>query len=235
MGKSKNGKRIIIFTIVVILAFDICVIALTANSAGGIFKGIVRFILECILLSFLYKGKKWAKWLTSILLLLSGITSLFSLFFGFGITIIGGIIFFLLGIVMISSKDVAEYFNQIDPAKVQSAENDYRISLYSENCDIFAVRKDCTSKAKVEFFDKNKTPIINQTCPNHSIVQIHLNQSVSEVDFQYGADTAGALAFIDLQRNGRWIRVISRLSNADINMIYSDLLYDYEIVCYDYN
>jgi hypothetical protein len=123
----RKGKKIVVFMIVCILLFDIIIIGILfalnysigniAEAISNLPQDIFRFGLECILCVFLYKGHRWAKWITIVLFVLAGIVA------GIFIIIlpISPIVFFLLifGItylifagVLLFSRSVKMFLNR---------------------------------------------------------------------------------------------------------------------------
>ncbi len=128
MESIEKGKGIIISTIVIILLFDFIIIAFRGLLGGRIVEGVIRFFLECLILFFLYKGHSWAKWVISILLILAGGLSLLTLLRGFSLIILLGVLYFIFGIALISSKDVNAYMDfKKGKLKVDSDASDYSL------------------------------------------------------------------------------------------------------------
>lgn len=120
MGSVLKGKRTVISIIIVMLLIEIVTIAVTtpiyASSKGMDFasfkltQGIVRFLLTCLLLFFLYKGHGWAKWVIAILSLIGGVFSLILTIGSFNIVILlMGVIYTMISIVLIVSRDVKSF------------------------------------------------------------------------------------------------------------------------------
>jgi len=120
MDLVSKGRKIIISIIVVLLLFDIAVIAITSSlyAAHGLYdyasfklmQGLFRFTFEVIILFFLYKGHRWAKWLLIVLLVAAGLFSLISLISNFDllVLIIGLMLIFIVA-VLIFSESVKEF------------------------------------------------------------------------------------------------------------------------------
>lgn len=117
MDSVKKGRKLLIFIITTILLIDIITIAVTTSIIavnGGmdyasfkLLQGIFRFLLTCLLLFFLYRGHSWAKWIISILLMISGVLSILSFFGVVNIFILLlGIIYTMISLVLIKSRDV---------------------------------------------------------------------------------------------------------------------------------
>jgi hypothetical protein len=120
MDLVSKGRKIIISIIVVLLLFDIAVIAITSSlyAAHGLYdyasfklmQGLFRFTLEVIILFFLYRGHRWAKWLLIVLLAAAGLFSLISLISDFDlIVLIIGLMFIFIVAVLIFSESVKEF------------------------------------------------------------------------------------------------------------------------------
>lgn len=115
-----RGKKIVVFMIMAFLLISIITTCVTSSSytVNGrtdyafnlLFQGIFRFILECVILFFLYKGHKWAKWLTVILFLIGGLIGLISLlsYSNIIITLIV-IVYITFGITFLTSKSVKDF------------------------------------------------------------------------------------------------------------------------------
>jgi len=120
MESVLKGRKIVIGIIITILLIDFITIAVTSSlsvSYGNIeeatynlMQGIFRFILECLLLFFLYKGHKWAKWTILILFFLGGLFSLISLLQIFNIFLLFlGLIYISIGITLLKSSSVKDF------------------------------------------------------------------------------------------------------------------------------
>ncbi|QOX62237.1 hypothetical protein FRZ06_02135 [Anoxybacterium hadale] len=121
MDLVKNGKSITITIIAVVILLDIIsslsVFLMYSGGNENVLTIMIRLILECLLLYFLYIGHRWAKVLTAILLLIGGVLSVLT-----GITLIGspldflmtlafGLVFIISGIILIKSKSVNTFFS----------------------------------------------------------------------------------------------------------------------------
>ncbi len=117
METIEKGKKLVTSIIILILLIDIFTIAITSsiNAVNGmmsdatykIIQGIIRLLLEGLILFFLYKGHKWAKWLMSILLFIGGLFSIITFITSFSIIILSmGLVYIVSGINLTSSKCV---------------------------------------------------------------------------------------------------------------------------------
>ncbi len=117
METIEKGKKLVTSIIILILLIDIFTIAITSsiNAVNGmmsdatykIIQGIFRLVLEGLILFFLYKGHKWAKWLMSILLFIGGLFSIITFITSFSIIILSmGLVYIVSGINLTSSKSV---------------------------------------------------------------------------------------------------------------------------------
>lgn len=117
METIEKGKKLVTSIIILILLIDIFTIAITSsiNAVNGmmsdatykIIQGIIRLLLEGLILFFLYKGHKWAKWLISILLFIGGLFSIITFITSFSIIILSmGLVYIVSGINLTSSKCV---------------------------------------------------------------------------------------------------------------------------------
>jgi hypothetical protein len=121
MESIDKGKKLVTSIIILILLIDIFTIAITSSiyAVNGmmsyatykIMQGIFRFILEGLILFFLYKGHKWAKWLLIILLFIGGLFSLISFLANFSfIVLLLGIVYIVIGMILTTSKSVKIFF-----------------------------------------------------------------------------------------------------------------------------
>ncbi|MDF2804922.1 MAG: hypothetical protein K0S61_4827 [Anaerocolumna sp.] len=118
MDTIKTGKKLILAIIITIIIVDITVLTFTSLAyvmkgmldyvAYKLFRGIIRLILTCIIMFFLYKGHKWAKWLTIVLLFIWGIVGFFAFFLNvFKITLLlMGVLYIGFSLALIYSKSV---------------------------------------------------------------------------------------------------------------------------------
>lgn len=117
MESIEKGKKLVTSIIILMLLIDIFTIAITTSiyavndminyATYKIMQGIFRFILESLILFFLYKGHKWAKWLIIILLFIGGLFSLISFLANFSfIFFVLGIVYIVISIILITSKPV---------------------------------------------------------------------------------------------------------------------------------
>ncbi|OPX42130.1 hypothetical protein CLHUN_40360 [Ruminiclostridium hungatei] len=113
----EKGKKLVTSIIILILLIDIFTIAITSSiyAVSGmmsdatykIMQGIFRLLLEGLILFFLYKGHKWAKWLMIVLLFIGGLFSLITFITSFSIIILlMGIVYIVIGIILTTSKSV---------------------------------------------------------------------------------------------------------------------------------
>ncbi len=117
METIEKGKKLVTSIIILILLIDLFTIAITSsiNAVNGmmsdatykIIQGIIRILLEGLILFFLYKGHKWAKWLMSILLFIGGLFSIITFITSFSIIILSmGLVYIVSGINLTASKSV---------------------------------------------------------------------------------------------------------------------------------
>lgn len=122
MDKINKGKKMVIIMIMIVLLIDIFTIASTISNyiwedqmnlvPYKLFQGIVRLILTALLMFFLYKGKRWAKWITIILFFTAGISSLLIMLTTFNILLFSiGVVYTIFGVMMIVPGNVY-YFLQ---------------------------------------------------------------------------------------------------------------------------
>lgn len=126
MELVKKGKKIVIIIIMVLIMIDIITIGGCANlyAINGqineviaqLIRGTVRLVLEGVILFFLYKGHRWAKYLMTTLLITGA-------FFGFAIMtsmhlklfdiyfLIIAVIDIALAITLIVSKSVKSFLS----------------------------------------------------------------------------------------------------------------------------
>jgi|GEM_PF-2286326 len=117
MESAYNGRKILIGIIIFLLSINFLSIVIISSiyAANGmindviieIIQGIVRTILECLILSFLYKGHKWAKWVLVSLLFIAGFFSLVSFLASYSFAVLSlGLVYIAIGIVLTISKSV---------------------------------------------------------------------------------------------------------------------------------
>ena len=120
MPNVNKGKKIVISTIVVLLLIELIItvflpVAPNANldaSSTSLVKKTVRFLFMGAILFFLYKGYKWAKWIIAILLLISGVGTVLSLFAQFNWSMLTlGSVYLLVSITLIKSSAVQEFLS----------------------------------------------------------------------------------------------------------------------------
>lgn len=90
MELVNKGKKMLIAVIVVCLTLSVLVTALTAalyNTNGDtsqatyqLTQGLFRFVLECLLFLFVFKGHRWARITAIILFGIGGIFAFFAMF-----------------------------------------------------------------------------------------------------------------------------------------------------------
>jgi peptidoglycan/LPS O-acetylase OafA/YrhL len=136
MDSIKKGKRIIVSIIVAVLLIDFIIIAFVSTlyamngkydyAAFKTVQGGFRFLLEMLILYFLYRGHKWAKWTLTILLLLGGLLSVFSLMSSFNVfSLVLGVIYISISSILIASESVNNFFKyQRDGKKVQFTDSE---------------------------------------------------------------------------------------------------------------
>lgn len=121
MELVQKGKKIVISIIVLMLLIDIVIIAVTSSvlavsgyvsyATYNLMKGIFRFVLTVLVLFFLYKGYRWAKWLMVSLLFLGGGYAVLSLISAFNIVVLAmAAIYICIGVILIFSKPVNDFF-----------------------------------------------------------------------------------------------------------------------------
>ena len=112
-----KGKRILIIMITILLLFDISTTVVTSylyarygystQALSGIITGIIRFAITALILFFLYRGHKWAKWLIVILMFFAGIFSVLAL--SSVLAKVLGLLFVAFGITLIASRSINEF------------------------------------------------------------------------------------------------------------------------------
>lgn len=120
MENVNKGKKNIIGIIVLILLIDIITITVTSSlyavygnheyATYKLMQGMFRFLLTGILLFFLYKGHKWAKWLTTFLFIIGGLLAIISLLVRFNfLMLLMGIVYGGICIVLIKSSSIKDF------------------------------------------------------------------------------------------------------------------------------
>lgn len=121
MEMVNKGKKLVIGLIVIVLLINIVSIAFVSSiyavsgrmdlASYKLLQGIFRFILEVLLLFFMYKGHRWAKWLFVMLFMLAGIMALLGLISEFNlIVLVLGLVYVCFGVMMIFSRSVKTFF-----------------------------------------------------------------------------------------------------------------------------
>lgn len=116
-----KGRKMVIAMITIVLTMDILTIlrvsstyAISGNlelASSKLIQGAFRLLLTGLMLFFLYKGHRWAKWLTVVLFSIAGISSVLLLISGFNLILFAmGVIYVLLGVIIISSGSVNNFF-----------------------------------------------------------------------------------------------------------------------------
>ncbi len=122
MESTVKGKKMVIGIIVLVLLIDIITIIVTSSlyvSAGDMalalsksLTGIIRIVIEGVILLFMYKGHKWAKWLIAVLLLIGGLLSVISMLAGINLALfVAGVIYVVSGATLIFSFPVNCFLN----------------------------------------------------------------------------------------------------------------------------
>jgi len=119
MESVKRGKVLLVVMISVCLTFSFISFALSAsveyvsgeatNAIYELIQGLIRFILECVLFFFLFKGYKWAKIVTMVLTVIGALASFVSMF---SIHLIMGVFFiiYIALFIILLLKPVNEFF-----------------------------------------------------------------------------------------------------------------------------
>lgn len=121
MEKVKAGRNIVIAIIVVMLLVDIVNIisAYFSYASNGemqlafasLRQGFFRFILTSLMFYFLYKGHRWAKWLSVVLFIIGGGMALLTVALRFSVLLlIVGILYIVISLLLILSKNVKQFF-----------------------------------------------------------------------------------------------------------------------------
>lgn len=120
MELINKGKKLLIISIITVLSISFLTTAFISAlyyNAGQIgeanhelIQGIIRFALSCLLFFFVYKGHRWAKIVTLILLGISGIAGLIMSFTISMYLLILAIVYVGLFVVLLS-KPVAAYMD----------------------------------------------------------------------------------------------------------------------------
>ncbi|HWT73150.1 MAG TPA: hypothetical protein VN258_00275 [Mobilitalea sp.] len=135
MEKVNKGKKWAIAIIVIILLVEVFSTGYVYHNyissgradiaSAKLFQGFVRFIIVGTILFFVYKGDRWAKWLSIVLLMLGGLISLSTLLIIFNIVLLAmGVIYLSVAIILISSASMNEFFRyQRGSIHINSSEN----------------------------------------------------------------------------------------------------------------
>lgn len=127
-----RGRRMLIIMISVLLLVDISTTIVvsylyarygyTSQALSGLITGATRLAITALILFFLYKGHRWAKWLIVILMLFAGFFSVLTLSSMLAKTL--GVLFIAFGIILIVSRSINEFF-QYQRSKKEGIADDH--------------------------------------------------------------------------------------------------------------
>ena len=120
MDMVNKGRKMVTALIVVILLVDIITVASVSSiyavsgradlASFKLLQGIFRFILTGLLMFYLYKGHRWAKWLSAVLFGLGGFVALVSLVSIFNLVLLTmGLVYAFFCISLIASGSVNKF------------------------------------------------------------------------------------------------------------------------------
>ncbi|HQK35348.1 MAG TPA: hypothetical protein PK074_11530 [Spirochaetales bacterium] len=128
-----RGRRMLIIIMSALLLVDISTTIVvsylytrygyTSQALSGLITGVVRLAITALILFFLYKGHRWAKWLIIVLMFFAGLFSLFALPSFLAKSL--GVLCIVSGIVLIASKSI-NGFLQYQRSKKENIVDDHK-------------------------------------------------------------------------------------------------------------
>jgi len=121
MNRVNKGRKIVLSMAIILFLIDLIVIAsvsmiyakadMMSIAYDKIMSGIFRLTYTGVLLYYLYKGRRWAKRVLTVLLMIAGAGSLLSLVSGFNWVLLSlGLIYVSVAIILILSRSVNDFF-----------------------------------------------------------------------------------------------------------------------------
>jgi len=121
MNRVNKGRKVVLSMAIILFLIDLIVIAsvsmiyakadMMSIAYDKIMSGIFRLTYTGVLLYYLYKGRRWAKRVLTVLLMIAGAGSLLSLVSGFNWVLLSlGLIYVSVAIILILSRSVNDFF-----------------------------------------------------------------------------------------------------------------------------